>query len=117
MSDSFTVSIPAGPIWNNDDAQTKGPIVAAAHGGNWNGQWRTVVEGVMSTVDIELPAPAGGGGGTSFTLSVPAGPIWSNEDAQVKGPVVAASYNGQWNGQWRTIIEGQMSTIDVTFNW
>lgn len=116
MSAEFTVSIPAGPIWNNDDAQTKAPIVAAAHGGKWNGQWRTVVEGVMSTVDVTLPAPAGGGG-ASFTLDVPAGPIWNNDDAQAKGPVVAASYNGKWNGQWNTIIEGQMSVIGVTFNW
>lgn len=33
------------------------------------------------------------------------------------GPVVAASYNGTWNGQWRTIVEGKMRVIDVTFNW
>jgi hypothetical protein len=111
---SFTVSVPAGPIWSNDDAQTKAPIVAAAHGGKWNGQWRTVVDGVMSTVDVEFPAPAGG---TSFTMDVPAGPIWNNDDAQVKGPVVAASYNGTWNGQWTTTVEGQMSVIGVTFNW
>jgi hypothetical protein len=116
MSNSFTISIPAGPIWNNEDAQTKGPMVAAAHGGKWNGQWRTVVEGEMSTVDIELPSPAASeNGGANFTLSVPAGPIWNNEDAQTKAPVVAASYNGKWNGQWRTIVEGQMSTIDVAF--
>jgi hypothetical protein len=115
MSNTFTVSVPAGPIWNNDDAKTKGPIVAAAHGGKWNGQWNSVVEGVMSTVDIEFPvSPAGGG---SFTLSVPAGPIWDNADAQIKGPVVAASYNGQWNGQWNSVVEGLMSTVDVTFNW
>jgi Mannan-binding protein len=117
MSNSFTVDVAAGPIWNNDDAQTKGPIVAAAHGGEWNGQWTTVVEGVMSVVGIQFPAPAGGSGGVSFTMDVPAGPIWNNDDAQAKGPVVAASYNGQWNGQWKTIIEGKMSVIGVNFNW
>ena len=116
-SSSFTVSVPAGPIWNNDDARTKAPMVAAARGGKWNGQWRTVVEGVMSTVDVEFPAPAAGSGGASFTMDVPAGPIWNNDDAQAKGPAVAASYNGTWNGQWTTIVEGQMSVIGVTFNW
>lgn len=116
MSNTFTVSVPAGPIWNNDDAKTKGPIVAAAHGGKWDGQWRTVVEGVMSTVDLEFPAPAAGGG-SSFTMDVPAGPIWNNDDAQTKGPIVAASYNGQWNGQWKTIVEGKMSVIGVNFDF
>ncbi|WP_420130560.1 mannan-binding lectin [Longimicrobium sp.] len=117
MSSSFTVSIPAGPIWSNDDAQTKAPIVAAAHGGKWNGQWRTVVDSVMSTVDVEFPAPANGSGGVTFTMDVPAGPIWNNEDAQTKGPIVAASYNGTWNGQWTTTVEGAMSVIGVTFHW
>ncbi len=117
MADVFTVDIPAGPIWNDDDAKEKAPVVAAAHGGNWNGQWTTVVEGAMSVVGVELPAPAGDGGGTEFTLDVPAGPIWNNEDAQEKGPVVAASYNGQWNGQWKTIVEGSMSVIGCTFRW
>lgn len=117
MSTSFTVDVPAGPIWSNDDAQTKAPMVAAAHGGKWNGQWRTVVEGVMSVVSVDLPAPASDSGGTSFTMDVPAGPIWSNDDAKEKAPVVAASYNGTWNGEWRTIVEGKMSVISVTFNW
>jgi hypothetical protein len=113
---TFKVNVPAGPIWNNDDAKTKGPIVAAAHGGTWTGEWNTVVEGVMSVVQVELPAPAGGGT-VEFTMDVPAGPIWNNDDAKVKGPVVAASYNGEWNGQWTTIVEGQMSVIGCKFSW
>jgi Mannan-binding protein len=44
----FTVSIPAGSIWDDADGKVKGPIVAAAHIGKFNGQWRTVVEGKMS---------------------------------------------------------------------
>lgn len=113
---TYKVNIPAGPIWNNDDAKIKGPIVAAAHGGTFTGQWTTVVEGVQSVVEVELPAPAGGGS-VDFTLNVPAGPIWNNDDAKIKGPVVAASYNGTWNGQWNTILEGQMSVIGVQFKW
>ena len=116
MSATFTVNVPAGPIWNNDDAQTKGPIVAAAHGGKWTGQWTTVVPNVMSVVELELPAPAGGGS-VNFTLDVPAGPIFNQQDAETKAPVVAASYNGTWNGQWTTNVPGQMSVIGVTFTW
>jgi len=117
MPSTFKVNIPAGPIWNNDDAKTKGPIVAAANGGTFTGQWTTVVEGVMSVVEVQLPAPASGNGKASFTLDMPAGPIWNNDDAKVKGPLVAAAYNGEWNGQWKTIVEGQMSVVGVKFNW
>lgn len=37
----------AGPIGNNDDAQTKCPTTCASKGG-WNGQWKTTKPGVMS---------------------------------------------------------------------
>jgi len=102
----FTVSIPAGPIWNDEDGTLKGPIVAAAHGGTFDGNWRTVVASEESTVVVQLPASTNGGG-VKFTLDMPAGPIWNNDDAKQKGPVVAASYNGSWNGQWRTIVEAR----------
>ena len=45
---TFTIDIPVGPIFNNDDAKVKAPIACAAHLGKWNGQWKTVVEGHMS---------------------------------------------------------------------
>jgi hypothetical protein len=44
----FTIDVPAGPIRNNDDAKEKCPIVCASSGGEWNGQWRTVVKDKMS---------------------------------------------------------------------
>lgn len=113
---TYKVNVPAGPIWNNDDAKEKAPIVAAAHGGTWTGQWQTVIESSMSVVELELPVPVDSGA-TSFTMDVPAGPIWNDSDAKTKGPAVAASYNGQWNGQWKTIVEGKMSVIGVQFNW
>jgi hypothetical protein len=94
----------------------KGPIVAAAHGGTFTGQWTTVVEGVMSVVEVQLAAPAAGGG-TTFTMDVPAGPIWSDDDAKTKAPVIAAGYNGEWTGQWKTIVAGKMSVIGCKFSW
>jgi hypothetical protein len=117
MASTFKVNVPAGPIWSNEDAKVKGPIVAAAHGGTFTGAWTTVVEGVMSVCEVQLPAPAAGSGPVTFTLNMPAGPIWNNDDAKTKGPVVAASYNGEWNGEWTTIIEGKMSVIGVKFSW
>lgn len=39
--------VDAGPIWSNDDAQTKCPTVCENNGG-WNGQWTTTVPGIMS---------------------------------------------------------------------
>ena len=44
---------------------------------------------------------------------VKAGPIWNNEDAQIKCPVAAAAVGGEWNGQWRTTIWGKESVCGV----
>lgn len=110
---TFTIQIPVGPIWNDADAKTKCPIACAAHLGTWNGQWTTVVEGQMSICGCVVPVTANGG--SKFTLDVPAGPIWNQEDAKVKAPLACASYGGTWNGQWKTVIENQMSVVGCTF--
>lgn len=47
-STEYTLDVLAGPIWNNEDAKKKLHAVCASYGGVWNGQWRTVVEGMMS---------------------------------------------------------------------
>lgn len=41
-------------------------------------------------------------GTTQLEIDVIAGPIWNNEDATVKCPIVCASYGGEWTGQWHT---------------
>jgi len=110
---TFTVDIPVGPIWSNDDAQTKCPIACAAHLGTWNGQWTTVIPGEMSVCGCTYNVPPTGG--SSFTIDVPAGPIFSNEDAQTKCPIACASYGGTWNGQWTTVVQGLMSVCGCTF--
>ena len=112
---TYRVTVPAGPIWSNEDAQVKGPIVAAAHLGKFTGVWTTVIWGEMSVVEIELNDPQTGG--SSYTMDVLAGPIWNNDDAKVKCPVVCASYGGTWNGQWTTVVEGQMSVCGCTFSF
>ena len=93
--------VKAGPIWNNDDAKVKCPVATASHGAQWNGQWRTTVQGKESVC------------GAVKVFDVKAGPIWSNDDAKVKCPVAAASHNGKWNGQWRTTVQGKESVCSV----
>ncbi len=111
----FKVNIPAGPIWNNDDAKVKAPKVAAAHQGEWTGQWTTVVEGAMSVVEVELNVE--NEGNHSFKTNVLAGPLWSNDEAQEIGPVIAASYGAKFTGQWTTIVEGVMSVIEIEYTF
>jgi len=45
---THTMDVPAGPIWNNDDAKAKCPAICASYGGTWNGQWATVIPGKLS---------------------------------------------------------------------
>ena len=44
-----------------------------------------------------------------FAIDAKAGPIWNNNDAKVKCPVACAALGGQWNGQWRTTVQGRAS--------
>jgi hypothetical protein len=109
----FKINIPAGPLANNNEAQQIGPRIAAAHGGQFTGQWTTVVGGAMSVVEVDLPVARSGS--HEFVTDVIAGPLNSNEDAQRVGPHIAASYGGTFTGQWRTITAGVMSVIQVKF--
>lgn len=110
---TFTVDIPVGPIWSNEDAQTKCPIACAAHMGEWNGQWKTVIASEMSVCGCTYTVPTEGS--SEFTIDVPAGPIWNNDDAKEKCPIVCASYGGEWNGQWKTVVPSKMSVCGCTF--
>ena len=46
----------------------------------------------------------------------PAGPIWSNQDAQVKCPRACAADNATWNGQWTTVEPGKLSVCGCVQN-
>jgi hypothetical protein len=112
----FTIDIPAGPIWDQKDAEKKCPIVCAAHLGKWNGQWKTVVEGEMSVCGCEYETKPQGT--TEILVDVIAGPIWNNDtDAKEKGPIVCASYGGEWTGVWHTPKEtwGKLSVCQCKF--
>lgn len=108
--ESQTRSVEAGPIWNQTDAEVKCRAVAEQEGGEWTGQWRTVTLGRMSVCEIAIAAPRM----TPWPSYVEAGPIWGQEDAETKCPVVAAAVRGSWSGEWVTTIEGQMSVCAIT---
>jgi len=112
---TFKVDIPAGPLWSNEEAQELGPSIAGAHFGTFTGQWTTVIPNEMSVVQVEFQVPRTGQ--TEYTMDVPAGPIWSNDDAKKRLPSICASYGGQWNGQWKTVIEGKLSVAGCTFRF
>jgi hypothetical protein len=104
-----TISVEAGPIWNQSDAERKCPGVAKANGGAWNGQWRTTVPGSMSVCELRLSPSKE----IKVVESIEAGPIWSQSDAQQKCAEVAKKNGGTWNGQWRTTVPGRMSVCEV----
>ncbi|GAA1619407.1 hypothetical protein GCM10009828_054580 [Actinoplanes couchii] len=110
---TFKVTVPAGPLWNDSHAQEVGPMIAAAHFGRFTGQWRTMVPGLMSVVEIEVTAEPTGT--SEFTMDVPAGPIWNHDDAKQKCPAICASYGGTWNGHWTTVVPGRFSVAGCTF--
>ena len=112
---TFKVHIPAGPLWNNEDAAKKAPKVAAAHQGKWTSGWKTVVQGEMSVVEVELNCK--NTGQHEYVTTVLAGPLWSNEEAQEMGPAIAASYGAEFTGQWKTIVEGVMSIIEIRYRF
>lgn len=43
---------------------------------------------------------------------VATGPIWDNEDAKRKCPAVCKSQNQEWDGNWRTVKDDEISTCD-----
>ncbi len=108
---TYTVWMSAGPLWNDEDAKEKAPKIAAAHQGKWTGQWKTVVPNEMSIVEVELHT--GMEGKNEFKTKIIAGPLWSNDEAQKVGSAIAASYTADFTGEWNTIVEGQMSVIEI----
>ncbi|WP_440874295.1 mannan-binding protein [Thalassotalea sp. PLHSN55] len=112
---TYKVNIPAGPIWNQKDAEEKAPKVAAAHQGKWTGQWNTVVESQMSVIEVELNVA--NTGANEFKTNVLAGPIWSNDEAQEIGKTIAASYGAEFTGEWHTVTEGVMSVIEIIYKY
>ena len=114
---AWTVEV--GPIWNQADADRKCTKAARSAGGTWTGVWRTTREGQMSVCEIRggsghsqwpKPDPRNGFGRTRM---VEVGPIWNQQDAEVKCTRTAREIRGTWTGQWKTTRPGQMSVCEI----
>ncbi|WP_405293256.1 mannan-binding lectin [Algibacter sp. Ld11] len=53
---------------------------------------------------------------SSYKVNIPAGPLFSNEEAQAIGPKIAAAHGGKFTGSWNTVVEGKMSVVEVELN-
>jgi hypothetical protein len=50
---------------------------------------------------------------STFKVNIPAGPLWSNDEAQKVGPFIAAAHLGKFTGQWTTVVPSAMSVIEI----
>ena len=103
------VETPAGPIWNNMDAQNKCPDVCRQNGNaRWNGNWRTLPGTGSSVCDCDVAAGGRARGGNAQWAD--AGPLWNQMDAQTKCPDVCRRSGGRtWDGNWKTTEPGRAS--------
>jgi hypothetical protein len=95
----------AGPIQNQGEAAEK---CAKACTLTWNSAWVTKTQGKLSICSGNNNAADG----KQYVImdstgGVEAGAIGGNTDAQTKCPEALAKV--KWNGQWRTVAQGQMS--------
>lgn len=116
----FTITISVGSIIKDaTEAETKCPIVCAAHLGTWTGIWSNVgavEDEQMGVCNCECDTEHTGS--NQLIINVLAGAVMSQEEATVKCPIVCASYGGEWTGKWTTPQKtwGKMSTCECKFN-
>jgi len=102
---ALAIDIAAGPIWSNDDAKAKCPIATQVYNVPWNGQWVTTVSGAMSVCGTNATSLRV----ISLPANIKAGPIWDDDDAEIKCRVVAAAARGVWDGQWGPTVWGAIA--------
>ena len=51
-----------------------------------------------------------------ITHSINAGPIWNNQDAKNRCPIVCDTAHGHWDGNWRTVITASRSECDCQYH-
>ncbi|HXW53992.1 MAG TPA: mannan-binding protein [Myxococcota bacterium] len=82
--------VPAGPIWDNQNAEEVCPGVCANQCLVWNGNWTTTIWNQQSVC------------GCDPSLDVGTDPILNQQDAEAKCPRVCYDVDLEWNGQWST---------------
>ena len=48
----------------------------------------------------------------TFCIMIPAGPLWSDEDARKRAPFICAAHGGRFTGKWFTTIWDKMSVVE-----
>lgn len=52
----------------------------------------------------------------TYKVNIPAGPLFSNNEAQETGAKVAAAHQGTFTGHWTTLVQSEMSVVEVELN-
>jgi len=131
-SNTIVREAPAGPIWDQNQANTKCPLIASKNNGVWTGNWRKVGANNQSVCQIRVEADGSAANSAdSDTTYVPlpkkpapaannvreifAGPIWDQAQAEKKCPLIASKNKGVWTGKWRKTGPNHNSLCSVRF--
>ena len=125
--------VAAGPIWDQAQASTKCPIIAAQSNSRWTGKWRKLnfsthqsVCEISSSAVVAVPTKTVVTTKTTYVTLKPApaaknvrevfaGPIWDTNQANTKCPMIAANNKGTWTGKWRKTGPDHSSLCEVRF--
>lgn len=102
-------------IWFESEAAQKCNAAAEAENARWTGKWRTSEPGRTSLCEVVDLPPSRQARSRGRVRQVEVGPIWNQEDADVKCPRAAAQEGGRWTGHWRTTQPAVMSVCDIEY--
>lgn len=114
-----TRNVAAGPIWDDKQAESKCPVIAANNKAKWTGNWTKTGPGntsvceisvVVSTNTTQVPVNQSS---SSTVREVAAGGIWDQAQANSKCPVIAANNKAKWTGRWRKINANNDAVCEI----
>ncbi|CAA6813295.1 MAG: Unknown protein [uncultured Thiotrichaceae bacterium] len=114
-----TRNVAAGPIWDDRQAESKCPVIAANNEAKWTGNWTKTGPGNTSVCEISVvvstnttQAPVSQSN-SSTVREVAAGGIWDQAQANSKCPVIAANNKARWTGRWRKISVNNDAVCEI----
>lgn len=114
-----TRNVAAGPIWDDAQAGTKCPVIAANSNAKWTGNWTKTGPGNTSVCEISVVVPTStpqapaSPSYSSTAREVAAGGIWDQAQANSKCPVIAANNKAKWTGRWRKINANNDAVCEI----
>ncbi|MGB1012019.1 MAG: mannan-binding protein [Thiolinea sp.] len=106
-----TRNVAAGEIWDDKQAATKCPVIAANNKAKWTGNWTKTGPGNISVCEIRVTVATTTP--SSTVREVPAGGIWDQAHAERKCPVIAANNKAKWTGNWRKVGANNASVCEI----